>query len=89
MTACVEHNTVDTSLPKHNAMLAMSSIGTEVAVKRLLWDRFETKLFERECTILQSLRHPNILLFMGYCVEQPNMVSKHSRFPAGVAFATE
>lgn len=42
--------------------------GTVVAIKRILKDEASTiDRFIREVTLLARLRHPNVILFMGYC----------------------
>ncbi|GJP48177.1 hypothetical protein CLOM_g7451 [Closterium sp. NIES-68] len=51
--------------------------GTEVAVKRLLLQDDpspeEYEDFYNEISLLSRLRHPNVLLFMGACVQHPQL----------------
>jgi len=54
--------------------------GTVVAVKQLLERSSEVKTtLEREVEVLAKLRHPNLLLFMGYCVEPPLICTEFMR----------
>lgn len=51
--------------------------GTEVALKKLWLDEagaLDVKAFEREASVLASLRHPNVVLFMGVCLTSPDDV---------------
>jgi serine/threonine protein kinase len=49
----------------HSAVLQ----GTVVAIKRLLTDDATTiERFVSEVRLLARLRHPNLILFMGYCI---------------------
>ena len=46
--------------------------GTAVAVKRIVIENMseeETLSFEKECRLVQTLRHPNVVLFMGTCMD--------------------
>ena len=46
--------------------------GTAVAVKRIVIEDMseqETLAFEQECRLVQTLRHPNVVLFMGTCMD--------------------
>mmetsp|Transcript_14493 Transcript_14493/g.21134 ORF Transcript_14493/g.21134 Transcript_14493/m.21134 type:complete len:687 (+) Transcript_14493:915-2975(+) len=49
--------------------------GTQVAVKRMRLDRNKDRYeeFIKECQAMISVRHPNIVLFMGACTKQPNL----------------
>eukprot|EP00698_Gefionella_okellyi_P002780 TRINITY_DN1263_c0_g1_i1.p2 TRINITY_DN1263_c0_g1~~TRINITY_DN1263_c0_g1_i1.p2 ORF type:complete len:646 (+),score=135.39 TRINITY_DN1263_c0_g1_i1:4049-5986(+) len=48
--------------------------GTTVAVKVLLKQDEKTQQdFENEVSFLSSVRHPNVVLFMGACLESPNL----------------
>lgn len=51
-------------------MLSCAALqGTVVAVKRLLTDDASTiERFVSEVRLLARLRHPNLILFMGYCI---------------------
>jgi len=52
--------------------------GKDVAVKRLLVQKFENtkneEEFKKEVKIMSSLRHPNLLLFMGACTKPGSMM---------------
>ena len=46
--------------------------GTAVAVKRIVIEDMseqEAAAFEKECRLVQTLRHPNVVLFMGTCMD--------------------
>lgn len=48
---------------------AAAAQGTVVAIKRLLTDDASTiERFVSEVRLLARLRHPNLILFMGYCI---------------------
>ncbi|CEO96152.1 Protein kinase domain-containing protein [Plasmodiophora brassicae] len=50
--------------------------GTEVAVKKLLVQKqgaASLKEFRKEVSILRSLRHPNVVMFMGACTRPPDL----------------
>ena len=52
--------------------------GTTVAVKKLLeTDRRTVERLETEVRVLAKLRHPNLLLFMGYHIAPPIIVSEY------------
>lgn len=54
--------------------------GTVVAVKQLLERTSEVKeKLEQEVQVLAKLRHPNLLLFMGYCVDPPLICTEFMR----------
>lgn len=54
--------------------------GTVVAVKQLLERSSEVKeKLEQEVEVLSKLRHPNLLLFMGYCVDPPLICTEFMR----------
>eukprot|EP01135_Chromosphaera_perkinsii_P010534 Nk52_evm44s2152 gene=Nk52_evmTU44s2152 len=60
--------------------------GTTVAVKKLIKQQLEGEImkeFEREITILCTLRHPNIVLFMGVSLEPPNCAIITEFLPRG------
>jgi serine/threonine protein kinase len=51
------------------AVLCCGWQGTVVAIKRLLTDDASTiERFVSEVRLLARLRHPNLILFMGYCI---------------------
>eukprot|EP00793_Prasinoderma_coloniale_P001083 PRCOL_00006074-RA len=50
--------------------------GTDVALKKLWLDEageIDVSAFEREAAVLASLRHPNVVLFMGVCLQPPDV----------------
>eukprot|EP00164_Ancoracysta_twista_P002702 GFYU01003596.1.p1 GENE.GFYU01003596.1~~GFYU01003596.1.p1 ORF type:complete len:1677 (-),score=380.96 GFYU01003596.1:129-5090(-) len=54
--------------------------GTCVAVKKLYTenlDREAMKEFELECSIMSKLRHPNVVLFIGFVSEPPCLVTEY------------
>ena len=54
--------------------------GTVVAVKQLLERTNDVKeRLEQEVEVLVKLRHPNLLLFMGYCVDPPLICTEFMR----------
>jgi len=54
--------------------------GTVVAVKQLLERTNDVKeRLEQEVEVLAKLRHPNLLLFMGYCVDPPLICTEFMR----------
>jgi len=55
--------------------------GTDVAVKKLKRSGHLPREFSRELTVLLRLRHPNLVLFMGACMQEPAMIV--SEFCAG------
>lgn len=61
--------------------------GTPVAVKRMLGnplaDQNQLDDFFDEAAMLQSLRHPNIVLFMGVCVQLPHLCIVTEFVPRG------
>lgn len=51
--------------------------GTSVAVKQILLKGLPIvtlKSFKKECDIMKSLRHPNVVLFMGNCANPPRLL---------------
>jgi serine/threonine protein kinase len=79
---CFEYLTVGTDTVKvEDAKLGSGSFGTvfrgmcrgkEVAIKVLRQQSLDDKAvaeFKRECKIMSSLKHPNLLLFMGACTQ--------------------
>jgi len=62
-------NMKDLSAGNFGVVYKAQYFGTDVAVKKLLDvdDTFMHKYIEREMAILKSLRHPNIVQFMGLC----------------------
>jgi len=55
--------------------------GTDVAVKKLKCNSRVSQEFSRELCVLQRLRHPNLVLFMGAYMQDPPMIV--SEFCAG------
>eukprot|EP00002_Diphylleia_rotans_P012994 TRINITY_DN2530_c1_g1_i4.p1 TRINITY_DN2530_c1_g1~~TRINITY_DN2530_c1_g1_i4.p1 ORF type:complete len:2539 (+),score=349.69 TRINITY_DN2530_c1_g1_i4:56-7672(+) len=50
--------------------------GADVAIKKLYHDRMDAGMadaFTSEISMMVELRHPNIVLYMGACVELPNL----------------
>ncbi|KAA8541723.1 hypothetical protein F0562_022875 [Nyssa sinensis] len=47
--------------------------GTQVAVKMLLPSAHASKQFQTEVELLMTVRHKNLVSFIGYCDEGPNM----------------
>eukprot|EP01102_Stenamoeba_stenopodia_P012134 TRINITY_DN3792_c0_g1_i2.p1 TRINITY_DN3792_c0_g1~~TRINITY_DN3792_c0_g1_i2.p1 ORF type:complete len:732 (-),score=135.02 TRINITY_DN3792_c0_g1_i2:82-2277(-) len=50
--------------------------GSELAVKRLFRQQADARILlelRKESVIMSSLRHPNILLFLGVCITPPNL----------------
>lgn len=64
-------------------------LGTQVAIKQLIWNEKEAsfselrKEFETEVRIMQTLRHPNILMFMGLCQNEKNQLFIVTEFLEG------
>jgi serine/threonine protein kinase len=67
------HTLVFACIHRPHAMSCMPALccaqGTVVAIKRLLIDDSSTiERFVSEVRLLARLRHPNLILFMGYCI---------------------
>jgi Janus kinase 2 len=59
------------------AVFKGSYIGTTVAIKKLFMKGVPVEIlndFHKECNIMQQLRHPNVVLFMGSCCKPPNLL---------------
>eukprot|EP00005_Dracoamoeba_jomungandri_P003839 CAMPEP_0174258496 /NCGR_PEP_ID=MMETSP0439-20130205/7478_1 /TAXON_ID=0 /ORGANISM="Stereomyxa ramosa, Strain Chinc5" /LENGTH=485 /DNA_ID=CAMNT_0015342025 /DNA_START=174 /DNA_END=1631 /DNA_ORIENTATION=+ len=59
------------------AVCKATYLGQDVAVKRLYCDTWmedpeEQKYIMREMSVLESFEHPNILDFIGYCIDEDN-----------------
>eukprot|EP00210_Caulerpa_lentillifera_P007300 g6978.t1 len=60
--------------------------GTDVAVKKLLEQDVSSVMLEEflsEVKIMKRLRHPNVLLFMGACMQPPNLAIVTEFLPRG------
>eukprot|EP00656_Telonema_subtile_P036874 TRINITY_DN4093_c0_g1_i2.p1 TRINITY_DN4093_c0_g1~~TRINITY_DN4093_c0_g1_i2.p1 ORF type:complete len:578 (+),score=142.49 TRINITY_DN4093_c0_g1_i2:124-1857(+) len=63
--------------------------GTEVAVKQLfigsqgVMDLEEMELLRHEAAVFASLRHPNVALFLGACLERPTCFIVTQLYPKG------
>uniref|UniRef100_A0A6B2L238 Protein kinase domain-containing protein n=1 Tax=Arcella intermedia TaxID=1963864 RepID=A0A6B2L238_9EUKA len=51
--------------------------GTQVAVKQLKTKYENADQFKGEVAIMTQLRHPNVILFMGACVDPPYIVTEY------------
>jgi len=63
--------------------------GKAVAVKKLFTQKFDEKTledFRREVAIMSTLRHPNVLLFMGACTEPGNLLIVTELMPRGSVY---
>jgi len=63
--------------------------GKEVAVKKLheiKMDDIAMDAFRREVIIMSKLRHPNVLLFMGACMEPGNLLIVTELMPRGSVY---
>lgn len=64
--------------------------GTTVAVKKLKFQQLTTKSkasFLNEVEIMSKLRHPNICLMLGVCIESPNISIMLEYVPRGSLFS--
>ncbi|KAK9918746.1 hypothetical protein WJX75_006516 [Coccomyxa subellipsoidea] len=62
---------------------------TDVAVKRFLEQDLSPQLmaeFRAEVALMQRLKHPNVVLFMGACTQPPNLSIVTSFMPRGSLF---
>jgi len=63
--------------------------GKPVAVKKLSTQKFDDKTlddFRKEVAIMSTLRHPNVLLFMGACTQPGNLVIVTELMPRGSVY---
>ncbi|KAL6064801.1 Dual specificity protein kinase [Balamuthia mandrillaris] len=63
--------------------------GKEVAVKKLSTQKFDDKTledFRKEVAIMSTLRHPNVLLFMGACTRPGNLLIVTELMPRGSVY---
>lgn len=61
--------------------------GTDVAVKKLRSSGQLSTEFRREIAVLLRLRHPNLVLFMGACTQQPSALIISEFCAGGTVFA--
>eukprot|EP01087_Luapelamoeba_hula_P020947 TRINITY_DN7230_c0_g1_i2.p1 TRINITY_DN7230_c0_g1~~TRINITY_DN7230_c0_g1_i2.p1 ORF type:complete len:1005 (-),score=128.15 TRINITY_DN7230_c0_g1_i2:404-3418(-) len=63
--------------------------GKDVAVKKLSTQKFDEKTldeFRKEVAIMSTLRHPNVLLFMGACTQPGNLLIVTELMPRGSVY---
>lgn len=63
--------------------------GKPVAVKKLSTQKFDDKTlddFRKEVAIMSTLRHPNVLLFMGACTQPGNLLIVTELMPRGSVY---
>lgn len=59
--------------------------GTDVAVKKLFKSDLNEE-FAQEVSLMCKLRHPAVVLFMGACIDEPNLAIVMEYMPNGSLF---